>query len=210
MEGVESHPTPEAFAWTLAGSSVNIKVRWWSDPTQISVVRTQGRVIAAIKNALSEAGIDLPFPTRVMLFTTRPRRSTEIAAVNAKAGRCPWTAAGSQRPIQAVPLPTLCRNRRRRQPVRSRIYKYGQAENGAQLRLSREKPNVTMTMLFDDWRSLGRVLLVGTAVYISLVAILRISGKRTLTKFNAFDFVVTVALGSTLATVLLSRVDFVG
>jgi small-conductance mechanosensitive channel len=68
VEGVESHPTPEAFAWTLAGSSVNIKVRWWSDPTQISVVRTQGRVIAAIKNALSAAGIDLPYPTRVMLF----------------------------------------------------------------------------------------------------------------------------------------------
>ena len=31
------------------------------------------------------------------------------------------------------------------------------------------------------------------------------SGKRTLTKFNAFDFVVTVALDSTLATVLLSK-----
>ena len=60
-----------------------------------------------------------------------------------------------------------------------------------------------MTMLFDDWGSLGRVLLVGTAAYVSLVAILRISGKRMLTKFNAFDFVVTVALGSTLATVLL-------
>jgi small-conductance mechanosensitive channel len=68
VEGVEGDPTPEAFAWMLAGSSVNIKVRWWSDPMQISVVRTQGRVIAAIKNALSAAGIDLPFPTRVMLF----------------------------------------------------------------------------------------------------------------------------------------------
>lgn len=34
---------------------------------------------------------------------------------------------------------------------------------------------------------------------------LRISGKRTLSKWNAFDFVVTIALGSTLATVLLSK-----
>jgi uncharacterized membrane protein YcaP (DUF421 family) len=34
--------------------------------------------------------------------------------------------------------------------------------------------------------------------------LLRISGKRTLSKMNAFDLVVTVALGSTLATVLLS------
>ncbi|MEO5733736.1 MAG: YetF domain-containing protein, partial [Rubrivivax sp.] len=34
---------------------------------------------------------------------------------------------------------------------------------------------------------------------------LRISGKRTLSKWNAFDFVTTVALGSTLATVMLSK-----
>ncbi|MBD2750737.1 DUF421 domain-containing protein [Microvirga sp. BT688] len=60
-------------------------------------------------------------------------------------------------------------------------------------------------MFFDSWTGLGRVLLVGTFAYMALVAILRISGKRTLTKLNAFDLVVTVALGSTLATVLLSK-----
>jgi uncharacterized membrane protein YcaP (DUF421 family) len=59
-------------------------------------------------------------------------------------------------------------------------------------------------MLFDSWVGLGRVLLVGTLAYVVLVFLLRISGKRTLTKLNAFDLVVTVALGSTLATVLLS------
>lgn len=47
--------------------------------------------------------------------------------------------------------------------------------------------------------------MVGVAAYAALVAILRVSGKRTLSKLNAFDFVVTVALGSTLATILLSR-----
>ena len=56
-------------------------------------------------------------------------------------------------------------------------------------------------MFFDSWTALGRVLLVGTLAYVALVAILRISGKRTLTKLNAFDLVVTVALGSTLATI---------
>jgi uncharacterized membrane protein YcaP (DUF421 family) len=60
-------------------------------------------------------------------------------------------------------------------------------------------------MFFDSWAGLGRVLLVGPLAYVALVAILRISGKRTLTKLNAFDLVVTVALGSTLATVLLSK-----
>jgi uncharacterized membrane protein YcaP (DUF421 family) len=60
-------------------------------------------------------------------------------------------------------------------------------------------------MLFDSWTGLGRVVLVGTLAYGVLVLLLRISGKRTLTKLNAFDLVVTVALGSTLATVLLSK-----
>jgi uncharacterized membrane protein YcaP (DUF421 family) len=60
-------------------------------------------------------------------------------------------------------------------------------------------------MFFDSWTGLGRVLLVGTLAYAALVLLLRISGKRTLTKLNAFDLVVTVALGSTLATVLLSK-----
>lgn len=60
-------------------------------------------------------------------------------------------------------------------------------------------------MLFDDWYGLLRVLLVGTSAYAGLVALLRLTGKRTLSKMNAFDLIVTVALGSTLATVLLSR-----
>jgi len=60
-------------------------------------------------------------------------------------------------------------------------------------------------MFFDSWSGLGRVLVVGVLAYVALVLLLRVSGKRTLTKFNAFDLVVTVALGSTLATVLLNR-----
>ena len=60
-------------------------------------------------------------------------------------------------------------------------------------------------MLFHSWADLGRVVVVGTLAYAALVFLLRVSGKRTLTKLNAFDLVVTVAFGSTLATVLLSK-----
>ena len=38
-----------------------------------------------------------------------------------------------------------------------------------------------------------------------VLLLLRVSGKRTLTRMNAFDLVVTVALGPTLATVLLTK-----
>lgn len=50
-----------------------------------------------------------------------------------------------------------------------------------------------------------RIVTVGVLAYVGLVIFLRISGKRTLTKLNAFDLVVTIALGSTLATILLSK-----
>lgn len=60
-------------------------------------------------------------------------------------------------------------------------------------------------MFFNSWTDLGRVLGVGVLAYGGLVLLLRVSGKRTLSKMNAFDLIVTVALGSTLATVLLSK-----
>ena len=59
-------------------------------------------------------------------------------------------------------------------------------------------------MWFDTWNDLMRVALVGVSAYATVVLVLRVSGKRTLAKLNAFDFVVTVAIGSTLATILLN------
>lgn len=59
-------------------------------------------------------------------------------------------------------------------------------------------------MWSDGWADIARVLLIGAAAYATLVVLLRVSGKRTLAKLNAFDLVVTVAIGSTLATILLS------
>ncbi len=59
-------------------------------------------------------------------------------------------------------------------------------------------------MFFDSWSGLLRVLVVAPLAYLALIILLRVSGKRTLSKMNAFDFVVTVALGSTFATVALS------
>ncbi len=60
-------------------------------------------------------------------------------------------------------------------------------------------------MFFSGWSSVLRVFAVGVPAYIGLVVLLRISGKRTLSKFNAFDFVVTVAFGSVLASALLTK-----
>ncbi|RZJ88157.1 MAG: DUF421 domain-containing protein, partial [Hymenobacter sp.] len=60
-------------------------------------------------------------------------------------------------------------------------------------------------IFFTSWESLVRTLVISLLAYVGLIVMLRISGKRTLSKMNAFDLIVTVALGSTLATVLLSK-----
>lgn len=60
-------------------------------------------------------------------------------------------------------------------------------------------------LLFDSWMGVARTIIIGVLAYVLLVVSLRISGKRTLAKLNAFDLVVTVALGSTLATALLTK-----
>lgn len=60
-------------------------------------------------------------------------------------------------------------------------------------------------MFFDTWHGLLRVVVVGPLAYVALIVFLRISGKRTLTKLNAFDLVVTVALGSTLSSIILTK-----
>ncbi|CAN5287409.1 DUF421 domain-containing protein [soil metagenome] len=60
-------------------------------------------------------------------------------------------------------------------------------------------------VLFTNWEALVRTALIGILAYPVLVLFLRVAGKRTLSKLNAFDFVVTVALGSTLAAILLNK-----
>jgi uncharacterized membrane protein YcaP (DUF421 family) len=62
-----------------------------------------------------------------------------------------------------------------------------------------------MQIVFDGWQGIVRILIIAPIAYAILVFFLRVSGKRTLTKLNAFDLVITVALGSTLATQILSR-----
>lgn len=59
---------------------------------------------------------------------------------------------------------------------------------------------------FKDWKSIGHFVISTVIAFITLFFFLRISGKRTLAKLNAFDFVVTVALGSTLSYMMLAMV----
>ncbi|MEX2591722.1 MAG: YetF domain-containing protein [Anditalea sp.] len=60
-------------------------------------------------------------------------------------------------------------------------------------------------IFFDNWQSIGRTFIITILAYVLMIVMLRVSGKRTLSKMNAFDFIVTIALGSSLATVALNK-----
>lgn len=60
-------------------------------------------------------------------------------------------------------------------------------------------------MFFQGWAAIGRVFVLGVLAYITVVVFLRLSGKRTLSMMNPFDFVITTALGSTPAQTILTK-----
>ena len=64
--------------------------------------------------------------------------------------------------------------------------------------------------MFSDLNPFVETIVTGIIAYIAIIFMLRISGKRTLSKWNSFDFVVTIAFGSVLASILLSTKDAFG
>lgn len=64
---------------------------------------------------------------------------------------------------------------------------------------------MTEPVFFDGWRPIFRILLVGVSMYVALVLFLRLSGSRTLATMNAFDFIVTVAMGSVFGRALTAK-----
>lgn len=70
IDGILKDPAPDVFLLELAESSVNIRARWWiKPPRRIDDLISRDKVISAIKQKLYvENGIDLPYPTRQILF----------------------------------------------------------------------------------------------------------------------------------------------
>src|SRR5688572_7732040 len=58
---------------------------------------------------------------------------------------------------------------------------------------------------FDSWDSILRTAVIAPLSYFGLLLMLRAVGSRALSQLNAFDLIVTVALGSTLATAILTK-----
>ena len=61
------------------------------------------------------------------------------------------------------------------------------------------------TLFFDGWYNVGRAAVLSLLGFVALIAILRVSGKRTLSKLNVFDFVFVVAVGSLFAASIVEK-----
>ncbi len=68
VEGVLADPAPDAIPWGMEADGTLIRLRWWTKSDRASTVRIRGDVIRDVYEALVGAGIDLPFPTRMILF----------------------------------------------------------------------------------------------------------------------------------------------
>lgn len=60
-------------------------------------------------------------------------------------------------------------------------------------------------MFFAGWESIGRIVLLAACTYIGLVAALRLLGEQALAKMSAYDLIITIALGSIVASIPLSK-----
>ena len=68
VDGVLADPPPDVLVGELGESSKNIRLRWWTRPDRADVVRVRSAVLQAAAEAIAQAGMDLPFPTQVVLF----------------------------------------------------------------------------------------------------------------------------------------------
>lgn len=83
---VEKDRKVEAFAREFGDSSINFMVRWWASSQPVEGHRSRDQVVRAIKRALDDAGMEIPFPYRTLTFKDplklagdKPGRSAEQA-----------------------------------------------------------------------------------------------------------------------------------
>jgi len=58
----------QVFAQAFGASSVDFEVTWWTGSEPIDIRTSRDQVVAAVKRALDEAEIEIPFPYRTMTF----------------------------------------------------------------------------------------------------------------------------------------------
>ena len=72
VEGVDAEKRIDIFATEFGDSSMNFMVRWWAGSRPIDMHRTRDGIVRAVKRALDDAGMEIPFPYRTLTFKEAP------------------------------------------------------------------------------------------------------------------------------------------
>lgn len=59
--------------------------------------------------------------------------------------------------------------------------------------------------IFQSWTEIGRIVATSVLAYIAIILFIRLLGKRSTSKMNNFDWVVTIALGSITGSMILLK-----
>lgn len=65
-DSIESNPEPQVLVDELGGSSVNLKLRGWTDNRRANIVSGASEVTQLVKEKYDKAGIDIPYPIRTV------------------------------------------------------------------------------------------------------------------------------------------------
>ena len=58
----------QIFAQAFGASSIDFEVTWWTGSKPVDIRTSRDQVVAAVKRALDDAGIEIPFPYRTLTF----------------------------------------------------------------------------------------------------------------------------------------------
>ncbi len=102
LDSVCKEPAPEVLVTAIGDYSINLRARWWiNPPRQLDTFLSMDAALTVLKNTLTDHGIDLPFPTRQILFHDQ----TESTDGNRATQREGWPARNGQ---PTIPRPSTC------------------------------------------------------------------------------------------------------
>ena len=68
VKSINTNRGVEVYAREFNSSSIDFTVRWWAGSEERDMHRTRSDIVIAIKQALDDAGIEIPFPYRTLTF----------------------------------------------------------------------------------------------------------------------------------------------
>ncbi|WP_348520808.1 mechanosensitive ion channel family protein [Algicella marina] len=70
----------QVFAKEFGASSIDFEITWWTGSRPVDIRASRDQVVAAVKRALDDADIEIPFPYRTLTFKGAGPEMPDLAA----------------------------------------------------------------------------------------------------------------------------------